>query len=173
MQGGLRPHLPPDFRARQNRFGDCRPPDRLVAHYVLERALSDRLRNTAREARPKIYRKVYEELFTSLPDHPQRRPHVAPPNRVATELARIKRHLQPHAAFLELGCGDAALAQAAAQYVNIAYGLDVTDALIDPKAVSPNFSFLRTEGIMIPLPDERVDFAYSYQLMEHLHPEDA
>src|SRR4051794_18334548 len=98
MQNVLGPNLRPDFRARQNRSGDGRAPDRLVAHYILERALSDRLRDTAREARPMVYRKVYEELFTSLADHPQRRPDVAPSSRVATELARIKRHLQPNGA---------------------------------------------------------------------------
>ncbi len=53
------------------------------------------------------------------------------------------------------------------------YGLDVTDALLARDKMSPNFEFLLTEGINIPLSDGSVDIAFSDQLMEHLHPDDA
>jgi ubiquinone/menaquinone biosynthesis C-methylase UbiE len=57
--------------------------------------------------------------------------------------------------------------------VRTAYGLDVTDALIDLTKAPQNFRFLLTSGLDIPLGAEEVDFAYSNQLMEHLHPDDA
>jgi SAM-dependent methyltransferase len=173
MQDSLRPSLRPDFRASQKQLGDFRTPERLSAHYVLERDLSDQLRGAARETRPQVYTKIYHELFTSLPDHPQRQGNPEARARVRAQLGRIKKHIRPHSAFLELGCGDAALGWAVAPYVSTAYGLDVTDALIDFGAGPKNFTFLHTKGIEIPLSDETVDFAYSNQLMEHLHPEDA
>jgi ubiquinone/menaquinone biosynthesis C-methylase UbiE len=144
-----------------------------MAHYRLERALSDRLRQAPREARSRVYQEVYQELFAALPDHPQRlvrRDHSA---NIAARRRRLSQKLQPHSVFLEIGCGDAALVFAVAPGVRTAYGLDVTDALIDFAAAPPNFAFVRTAGIEIPLPAESVDFAYSNQLIEHLHPEDA
>jgi predicted SAM-dependent methyltransferase len=36
-----------------------------------------------------------------------------------------------------------------------------------------NFSFIKIDGTHLPLPDGSVDFFYSNQLMEHLHPDDA
>ena len=36
-----------------------------------------------------------------------------------------------------------------------------------------NFSFVLSDGSSIPIPAESVDVAYSNQLMEHLHPNDA
>lgn len=85
----------------------------------------------------------------------------------------LSSYLRATTQFLEIGCGDAALAFAAAGKVGTAYGLDVTDALIDYPSAPENFKFIRTSGVEIPLPAASVDFAYSDQLMEHLHPEDA
>ena len=173
MQNLTSPRLRPDFSRRQHVLGDDRPIDRVIAHYVLERELSDRLRRASRETRSLTYTEVYRELFSSLPDHPQRRPNPEGCARVDAQLRRIARHLQPQSVFLEIGCGDAALGFAAARLGPTVYGLDVTDALIDLAAVPPNFRFLRTRGVDIPLPAEEVDFAYSNQLLEHLHPDDA
>lgn len=154
-------------------MGDDRPADRVVAHYRLERELSDRLRHASREARSLVYSQVYGELFAALPDHPQRRMPGNSPARLAAMLREIAGKLRPQTVLLEIGCGNAALAIAAAGRVRMAYGLDVTDALIDFANAAPNFKFLRTGGVDIPLPAEAVDFAYSNQLMEHLHPDDA
>lgn len=154
-------------------MGDDRPADRVVAHYRLERELSDRLRHAPREARSLVYSQVYSELFAALPDHPQRRMPGNARGRLAAMLREIAGKLRPQTVLLEIGCGNAALAIAAAGQVRMAYGLDVTDALIDFANAAPNFKFLRTGGVDIPLPAEAVDFAYSNQLMEHLHPDDA
>jgi SAM-dependent methyltransferase len=145
----------------------------VLAHYLLERKLSDRLRCASRDARSRVYTEVYGELFDALPDHPQRCAGCEGHARIGAQLRRIAGKLQPDFAFLEIGCGDAALGFAVARRVRTAYGLDVTDALIDFAAAPPNFRFLRTGGIEISLPPHEVDLAYSNQLMEHLHPDDA
>lgn len=116
-----------------------------------------------------MYTEVYSKLFDSVPDHPQKtRPRVDG----AKQLPVILRYVTPHSAFLEVGGGDGALAIAVSPHVQLSYCLDVTDALI-PSTAPENFRFVKTPGVEIALPDASIDFAYSNQLMEHLHPDDA
>ena len=49
---------------------DSRSPDRIRAHYEIERELSDRLREAPAERRLALYGEVYDELFERVPDHP-------------------------------------------------------------------------------------------------------
>jgi ubiquinone/menaquinone biosynthesis C-methylase UbiE len=84
----------------------------------------------------------------------------------------IARHIGHTTIFVEIGCGDAALSVAAAKYVGVSVGVDVTDALL-PAHTSNNFQFVKTDGVKLDFASGSVDFAYSNQLMEHLHPDDA
>jgi SAM-dependent methyltransferase len=166
--------LRPDFAKIQRRLSETRTPERLVAHYALERKLSDRLRRASREARRTVYTEVYSELVASLPDHPYHcASRASAVERLDAQLKRIGSYLLPGSAFLEIGCGDAALAFAAAPRTSIAYAVDVTDALIDFANAPVNFRFLQTNGVEIPLATASIDLAYSNQLMEHLHTADA
>lgn len=152
--------------------GDHRSPERISAHYQLERQLAQRLRDAPAHVRGRVYSEVYAELFRTLPDHPQ----SAPPRhsgRGRREASLLRPFLDRGAAYLELGCGDARVCFQVAARVATAYGLDVTDVLIRRDLAPRNFKFVQTDGVNIPLPSESVDFAYSNQLMEHLHPEDA
>ena len=168
------PNLRPDFDRVVRQRHDHRSPERLMAHYVLERRLAERLRTSDSAARSTVYGEVYGELFRSLPDHPQNMPAPGMAEAyVSWQMQYIRRRLTPQSAFLEIGCGDAAVARSAAPDARIAYGLDVTDALIDHGSMPANFKFLRSTGTDVPLPDGSVDLAYSNQLMEHLHVDDA
>lgn len=167
------PRFRPDFRRRQQFYRDARAADRVLAHFVLERELSDRLRCAPPGARSSVYRDVYGRLFATLPDHPQHRSSADAAARAHVQLRWIEADLCRDHIFLEIGCGDAAIAFAVAGGVGTAYGLDVTDALIDFAKAPKNFKFLPTGGVEISLPTDTVDIAYSYQLMEHLHPDDA
>lgn len=153
---------------------EVRLPDRLRAHYEIERELADRLRTSRREERGSLYGEVYTELFARLPDHPQ---HKADPEKrranTAMQVAFLRPMLSLDAVFVEVGCGDAVVTQAIARHVREAVGIDVTAALIDQTAVPDNFRFLQTDGTSLALTDEGADMVYSNQLMEHLHPDDA
>lgn len=163
-----------DYLETQKKRGDFRSTERLHAHYVLERRLTARLLNASAAQRGSVYTEVYAELFRSLPDHPQHTAGRAGAGEaIAGDLAVLRRPLTANAVFLEIGCGDAELSFAAAAVARRAYGLDVTDALIDYRRAPANFSFLKTSGTNIDLPPNSVDVAYSNQLMEHLHPDDA
>lgn len=48
-----------------------RSPERLRAHYEIERELAARLRRSTREQRLQLYGQVYDELFERVSDHPQ------------------------------------------------------------------------------------------------------
>jgi hypothetical protein len=76
--------LKPDYVAIQRRCNDTRSPERLIAHYELERRLADRLRAASRDERSRLHHaEVYSELFNSLPDHPQKAAVGSRPNRIA------------------------------------------------------------------------------------------
>jgi SAM-dependent methyltransferase len=171
--GNVLSPLKPDWKAIQRRIGGTRPPERLIAHYRIERRLSDRLRAAPRDERPRVYSEVYSELFESLPDHPQKTTKDTCGARVVNRVRLLAPLLKPDATYLEIGCGNAMLPFALAGRAREVLGLDVTDALIDFAAAPANFRFVPTNGIDIPLADESVDLAHSDQLMEHLHVDDA
>lgn len=171
----IAPALRRDYKAVQAFLGDERAADRLRVHYELERGLAQRLLIAPTAERPRIYNEVYAELFRSLPDHPQRSAAKkdARPRHIERLLACLAPFFDKGSTFLEIGCGDGALAAAVAARVAQSYALDVTDALIDRSRMPQNLRVLITDSVNIPLPDNSIDCALSDQLMEHLHPDDA
>ena len=55
----------------------------------------------------------------------------------------------------------------------IVYAVDVSEELTRLVEKPDNFKLLISNGTDIPIPASTVDIAYSNQLMEHLHPDDA
>jgi ubiquinone/menaquinone biosynthesis C-methylase UbiE len=162
-----------DYAAIKRRLKDPRPPERLIAHYELERRLADRLRAAGRDERSRLYTEVYSKLFNSLPDHPQQTAVSSRADRIANQVRFLKPRIRRDDVYLEIGCGDALLPFALSGFARDVFGLDVTDALVDCAAAPANFRFLKTGGVEIPLAENSVDLAHSDQLMEHLHVEDA
>jgi SAM-dependent methyltransferase len=161
-----------DSQRLKAQSGEPRADERLRAHYDLETELAARLMRAPRAHRAEVYGQVYGELFANLADHPQHTKRQGASDRLDTEFRRVAAFLDPRLTFLEIGCGDGALSIRAAGHAGESLGMDVTDALI-PKTLPGNFHFVRTDGVTIPLDDGAVGFAYSNQLMEHLHPDDA
>src|SRR5208283_2928145 len=120
--------LKSDYKRFQRRIRDTRPPERLIAHYELERRLAERLRASSSDERARLYTDVYSELFAKLPDHPQNKPGGGPQSgRIAKEVRLLRPLLTPTSVCLELGCGDAALSLALASMIGTAIALDITD----------------------------------------------
>jgi SAM-dependent methyltransferase len=154
---------------------DARDAAALRRHYEVEKELADRLRAAPAEARPALYRSLYNELFDRVPDHPQNVWKDSAGQQAARtneQLRLLGPFLPPETVYLEVGAGDCHLARTVAGRVRAAYGVDVSD-LIAASADRPgNFELLLTDGTSIPLPDGRVTVAYSNMLVEHLHPDD-
>jgi SAM-dependent methyltransferase len=75
--------------------------------------------------------------------------------------------------YLEIGAGDCHLTCSVAAEVQFVYAVDVSDEIASAKERPSNFALILSDGIHIDVPAGSVDVAYSHQLMEHLHPEDA
>ena len=155
---------------------DSRSPDRIRAHYEVERELSDRLREAPAERRLALYGEVYDELFERVPDHPMlslAADRTARDANVEGELGFLRRFLRPDTSFLELGAGDCALSRRVATMVNAVYAVDVSESLTAAARDSGEIQVVLSDGVSVEVPRESMALAYSNQLMEHLHPEDA
>jgi len=149
---------------------------RLSYQYEIERRLADRLRQASKEERRRLYSEVYDELFRSVPDHPQVVGIADPAGLQRTAANRAKclsRFLTPHSTFLEVGPGDCILALEVAKIVAKVYAVDVSAEITQRSELPANFQLILSDGCSISVPPNSVDVAYSDQLMEHLHPDDA
>ncbi len=145
-------------------------------HYDVERDLADRLRNAPAGSRALLYPEVYEELFERVPDHPQTmqaNDDARSDERVGHKLALVRRFVDPATTLLEIGAGDGAFAAAIAPFVHRVIALDVTDAITDRSRLPDNVDLVLSDGTTIPVEPGSIDLAYSNQLIEHLHPDDA
>ncbi len=155
---------------------DNRPPELVRQHYEVERELADRLRHATREERRALYGAVYDELYQRVPHHPQLTRKSSPElTRAALrpQLRILRRYLRAETVLLEVGPGDCALSMAVAPLVRQVYGLDVSQKITERLSLPSNFTLILSDGSSVPLPPDSVDVAYSNQLMEHLHPDDA
>ena len=153
-----------------------RTPEEIRSHYLAEKDLANQLRLSMPEERGALYLTVYEELFRRVPNHPILFRTVKPEQKesaIRWQLQFLQRFLKPSHSFVEIGAGDCTLALAVAKRVKQVYAVDVsaklTESIIPPK----NFELRVSDGCSVDVPDNSVDVAYSNQLMEHLHPDDA
>jgi SAM-dependent methyltransferase len=152
-----------------------RSPERLRHHYEVERELAARLRSATQSERRTLYTQVYDELFRRVPDHPQlaRKGREETRARAASAMRMIGPLLRPDATFLEIGAGDCSVSFAVASRVRKVFAVDVSEEVSHNDAAPSNFALILSDGTSIPVPPGSVDLAYSNQLMEHLHPDDA
>jgi 2-polyprenyl-3-methyl-5-hydroxy-6-metoxy-1,4-benzoquinol methylase len=149
-------------------------------HYTVERELADRLRNAPAAKRVNLYTEVYDELMRRVPQHPQLLARSTPgwcerrERSVGMQLAMLARFVTPETVFLEIGAGDCALSRRIARSVERVHAVDVTDSVVGKEPFPLNMTLaLSLDGIQMPVAAGSIDVAFSNQLMEHLHPEDA
>jgi SAM-dependent methyltransferase len=155
---------------------DARSPERLRAHYLVERRLADRVRNAGTwEERRAIFATMYDDLFREVPDHPRLAAHRADTEwrekSVSWNLAQLRPYLRPGCTFLEIGAGDCALASRVAREAKQVYAVDISDQT--QGELPANVKLVISDGRSVDVPAGSIDLAFSDQLMEHLHPDDA
>jgi len=153
-----------------------RTEDRILAHYNIERELADRLRHSTKEDRGHLYVELYDELFQRVPDHPQLQDKTVPEikhSRMLGQARFLKPMLDLSTVYLELGPGACALAIHVARHVTKVYAVDVSSVVSSNDKYPENLEFVLSDGTSVPVPEGSVDLAFSNQLMEHLHPDDA
>jgi len=141
-------------------------------NYVIERELSDKLRNSSAEERKLLYTSLYDEYHKRAPFHPSkaRKDDTKPLRR---RMRLLKNFLSAEDTFLEVGPGDGQVCLAVSEIVQQVVAVDVSREIT--KCIDPpeNFRLVISDGSSINVDRESVDIAYSNQLMEHLHPDDA
>lgn len=152
-----------------------RSPDRLRHHYEVEKELAARLRQSTREERTTLFATLYGELFERVPDHPRLTRRDTPEDsrrKVASQMRLLAPFLKPETVLLEFAPGDCRLAAAAAAKVNKVVGVDISDQRSASEQSPPNLELVVYDGYHLQVPEASVDVCFSYQFLEHLHPED-
>lgn len=152
-----------------------RSAEQIRNHYLIEKELAARLRAATKEERRQLYTTLYDELFRRVPDHPQisLRHEAARQDDLKHRLALLSKHLHPRVTYLEIGPGDCSLAIEVARLVRKVYAVDVSNEITKEVELPDNFELIISDGSSIPVPPGSIDVAYSDQLMEHLHADDA
>ncbi|RTR05338.1 class I SAM-dependent methyltransferase [Halomonas nitroreducens] len=161
---------------RPARSTNRRSQEMIRAHYQVEKALARRLRDALPEERRVLYSSLYDELYRRVPQHPQLTRKSSPSEvqqAVEAQLSFLSRFLDKAHTFLEIGPGDCALSFELAGRVRRVYAVDVSDAITRHATRPENFELFLSDGSSVPVPPGCVNVAYSNQLMEHLHPDDA
>ena len=152
-----------------------RTPQQVLAHYEIEKKLAAQLRMASRLDRRRLYSEVYDQMFRLVPDHPQLTRKVSEDEArayVVQQLALVRRYLRKDCVFVEVGPGDCALCIEVAKTARQVYAIDVS-AEITERNLPANCVLILSDGSSISVPAGTIDVAFSNQLIEHLHPEDA
>ncbi|MEI7512585.1 MAG: class I SAM-dependent methyltransferase [Candidatus Uhrbacteria bacterium] len=153
---------------------ELRSKDELRTQYELEKRLASRLRGSrSGEKRLKLYPEIYDELYSSVP-YLKTNPTTLDPVQLSATERLLNRFLGKKKVFLEIGAGNLAVSRRLAPKLKQVFSLDVSkEFALALGALPRNVSLIISDGISIPLGDNTIDIAYSNQLMEHLHPDDA
>lgn len=153
-----------------------RSKEQLWEQYQLEKALAGKLYGATKTERQALYKSAYDELFRTMRHHPQV-VHKSEPStqqkKLGSQLAVLRHFIRWDTTFLEVGAGDCQLSLKVAGLVKQVYAVEVSEELTKGLACPSNLKLIITDSCTLNVPRNSVDFAYSYQLMEHLHPEDA
>lgn len=154
---------------------DPRTPDRIRHHYEVERELGAKLRASNPEERTELFKTLYTELFERVPDHPRLVRRETPEDsqrKVEGQLRLLRPFLAPDSTLLEIAPGDCRLGHAASRLCKEVIGVDISDQQGTEVKIPENFRLKVYDGYRVDLPDAVANVAFSYQFLEHLHPED-
>lgn len=153
-----------------------RKPADIEHHYRVELELAGRLRSAPRPERLRLYGPLYDELFRRVPNHPQLTRKVSEAERRAAsndKFSLLARFIDRNTVFLEIGAGDCAFTRAVAERgARKCYALDVSREILSG-VNDPKVETVLSDGCTVPVPAGSVTLAYSFQVMEHIHPDDA
>lgn len=150
--------------------------DLIKEHYELEKKLAAKLRNATKKERKKLYTQLYNELYEKLPNHPRWMVKNDPKEtkrELNKQMAVLRPYLKKGINFLEVGPGDCKVALEVSKTARMVYAVDVSDEVTKNRKWPKNFKFILSDGSSIPVEENSIDLVFSYQLMEHLHPDDA
>ena len=152
-----------------------RSPERLRHHYEVEKELGDRMRASTREERTELFSRLYDELFERVPDHPRLTRRETPEESrrgVEARMAILAPQLGADKTLVEFAPGDCRLAYEACRHARRVIGVDISDQRADGEEAPENFQLVVYDGYHVDIEPESADVVFSYQFLEHLHPDD-
>jgi len=126
-----------------------------------------------------MYGTVYDELYRRIDDHPLlarkslTEGEIANSKAITTQLGFLKPFLTKDTVFLEVGAGSCLLSFEVAKLVRHVFAVDVSQEMTRRSSCPGNFELLWFDGCRVPANAKEVNVAYSHQVMEHVHPDDA
>jgi SAM-dependent methyltransferase len=157
-------------------FPDGRTFEQVRNHYLVEKAIARRLRQSSREERKAIYPLIYTELFSKVPDHPRLREKQSEKEALTKcrqKFQLVAEHLDQKAVLVEFGPGDCRFSYFVSPRVSRVIAVDIADQKLPGIPTPSNFQLVLYDGFSLPLEDGIADVVFSDQFIEHLHPEDA
>lgn len=154
---------------------DQRSIESLRHQYEVEKDLHRRLMESTRENRPQLFSQLYGELFERVKDHPRlTRRETEEDSRQAVEarMKLLRPYLKGVKTFMEVAPGDCRLAYKVCESVEKVIAIDISDQSGEKRDVPENFELVIYDGYELGVPENSVDMAFSYQFLEHIHPED-
>lgn len=139
----------------------------IKSQYECEKDIAFKLLNSKKEERKKLYSSIYSAFGKKFPDaffsaiHTQR------------EVNQIKKFIDKESRFLEIGTGLGSFTREISKHVKNVFSIDVVDGTKGSLLNIKNINQSLFSGLEADLPDNYFDVAYSNQVFEHLHPEDA
>jgi SAM-dependent methyltransferase len=152
-------------------------PELLRERFRVERELSDRLRHASAAERRGLYATVYDTFHKQFPYLHylgESDGETAQPEAPSRYYRLMRRFLHSDSVFLEVGPGDCAFAREVATHVRQVYAVDVSEhAMLGRGPLPANMQAIVSDGCSVAVPAGTVDVAFSSNLIEHLHPDDA
>ncbi|MDI1310838.1 class I SAM-dependent methyltransferase [Prosthecobacter sp.] len=152
-----------------------RTPERLRHHFEVERELAHQMRQSTQKERTELFKTLYTQLFERVPDHPRLTRRETPESsrrKVESQMRLLRPFLRKDSVFLEFAPGDCRLAAAVAKEVHSVVGVDISDQRSGGEQFPDNLELIVYDGYNLAVADASVDVVFSYQFLEHLHPED-
>ena len=157
------------------------PPDRsyeqIKNHFLVEKAIAARLMLSTRTERALLYKTMYDELFSLVPDHPRltRQSNEDLQTRInKKKYLYVKRFINSSTKLVEFAPGDCSFSMELAHQVKFVYGVDISNQMQAQAQVIPdNFKLIIYDGYNLQgINNDSIDLIFSDQLIEHFHPED-
>ena len=128
---------------------DNRDFEQVRNHYLVEKAIAEKLKAAGRDERKIIYATMYDDLFKLVPDHP-RLSHVACRESVLrsirSKLSLVDGLIDRSTVFVEFAPGDCKFAVEVAGYVKKVYGVDISCQSGPVDDLTDNFRLILYDG---------------------------
>ncbi|MGO9956238.1 MAG: class I SAM-dependent methyltransferase [Solirubrobacteraceae bacterium] len=139
-----------------------------------ESELAKKLGSAPADERRSLYAPVYDEIYSMwLSREPDKLDFGASPSEIAT----LINFTSERDKVLEIGCGTGMLAIGLNEARRDVTAVDVSQVALERAreraGARAGLEFVGVDGVALPFADASFDFAYSVEVIEHLHADDA